>query len=298
MRSRLVAGLVLVLGVGAGLAGCTADSGQPASSGAYSGADAKQMAPEAPVGKESAPGAATDKAPAVASGQIAAERKLVRTAKIGLTAPDVKAAVDQARQIAVTAGGFTGAERTEAESASLTLSVPAERFDAVLGQLTSVPGTTVKTREQNAQDVTDQTVDVEARLATQRASVERVRALLARATSVSEITSIEGELTSRESELESLQRRRDSLAGSVAMSTVTLSVKAESAPTPPPPPDRSGFLGGLAGGWDAFLGFGGGLLTVVGAVAPFLLIGVPIGAVVWWLRRRRPAAPAAPAPTE
>jgi predicted lipid-binding transport protein (Tim44 family) len=77
------------------------------------------------------------------------------------------------------------------------------------------------------------------------------------------------------------------------MSTVTLSVKAESAPAAPPP-DRSGFFGGLAGGWDAFLGFGGGLLTVVGAVAPFLLlIGVPVGALVWWIRRRRPA-PAAP----
>jgi hypothetical protein len=293
MRSRLVAGLVLALGVGAGLAGCSSDSGTPASSGAYSGADSNAAAPEAPVGKESAPGQANDKAPAVASGQIATERKLVRTAKIGLTAQDVQAAVDQARQIAVTAGGFTGAERTESNSASLTLSVPADKLDAVLGQLTSVPGTTVKTREQNAQDVTDQTVDVEARLATQRASVERVRALLARATSVSEITSIEGELTSRESELESLQRRRDSLAGSVAMSTVTLSVKAESAPAAPPP-DRSGFSGGLAGGWDAFLGFGGGLLTVVGAVAPFLLlIGVPVGAVVWWIRRRRPV-PASP----
>jgi hypothetical protein len=297
MRSRLVAGLVLALGVGAGLAGCSADSGSPASSGAYSGADAKQMSPEAPVGKESAPGQADGKAPAVASGQITTERKLVRTAKIGLTAPDVTAAVDQARQIAVSAGGFTGAERTDADSASLTLAVPADRLDAVLGQLTSVPGTTVKTREQTAQDVTDQTVDVEARLATQRASVDRVRALLARATSVSEITSIEGELTSRESELESLQRRRDSLAGSVAMSTVTLSVKAESTPVAPPP-DRSGFFGGLAGGWDAFLGFGGGLLTVVGAMAPFLLlIGVPVGAVVWWVRRRRPA-PAAPASTE
>jgi len=292
MRSRLVAGLVLALGVGAGLAGCSADGGTSESSGAYSGADANVAAPEAPVGKESAPGQVNDKAPAVASGQIATERKLVRSAKIGLTAPDVKSAVDQARQIAVMAGGFTGAERTEYKSASLTLSVPADKLDAVLGQLTSVPGTTVKTREQTAQDVTDQTVDVEARLATQRASVERVRALLARATSVSEITSIEGELTSRESELESLQRRRDSLAGSVAMSTVTLSVKTESAPVAPP--DRSGFLGGLAGGWDAFLGFGGGLLTVVGAVAPFLLlIGVPVAAVVWWFRRRRPA-PAAP----
>ena len=201
-----------------------------------------------------------------------------------------------AEQIAIGAGGFTGAEHTDSSSATLTLSVPADKLDAALGQLATLSGTTVTSREQTAQDVTDQTVDVEARLATQRASVERVRALLARANSVSEIASVEGELTTRESELESLQRRRDALAGSVAMSTVTLSV---SAPAPAPANSGGGFLGGLAGGWDAFLAFGGGVLTVLGALAPFLLVlGTPAVAAFWWFRRRRAVSPVAPVEPE
>jgi hypothetical protein len=65
-----------------------------------------------------------------------------------------------------------------------------------------------------------------------------------------------------------------------------MSIRSVAAP-PPAEEDHSGFLGGLAGGWHAFLVFGGGLLTVLGAVAPFLLFVVPLGWLGWWLHRRR-----------
>jgi len=81
------------------------------------------------------------------------------------------------------------------------------------------------------------------------------------------------------------------------MATVAMTVRSVAAP-PPAQEDHSGFLGGLAGGWDAFLIFGGGLLTVLGAIAPFLLIVVPLAWVGWRLnRRRRPVKPE-PGPTE
>lgn len=75
-----------------------------------------------------------------------------------------------------------------------------------------------------AADVTEQLVDVESRIATQRASVERIRALLARAASVSEITSVESELTSprrpRSNKTRSNKTRRDgSREGGVAISS-------------------------------------------------------------------------------
>jgi hypothetical protein len=280
LGSRRVAGFVLALGVAGALAGCTADQKSASSSGA-----AVPMQPQ---------GGAVGKPDAAASAQVGAQdRKLVRTAKVALTSPEVKATVDQARQIVVAVGGYTSAEQTSSGSATLTLSVPADKLDGALEQLSVMPRTTVTSREQSAQDVTDQTVDVEARLSTQRASVDRVRALLARAQSVSEITSIEGELTSRESELESLERRRDALASSVAMSTVSLNVTAVAAPVAPPPDTGGGFLGGLAGGWDAFLTFGGGVLTVVGVLMPFLVVlGLPAAAAYLWLRRRRSLKPA------
>jgi hypothetical protein len=227
----------------------------------------------------------------------ATDRKLSRSARLELTATKVVDVVAEARGIALGAGGYTGQEATGESSATLSLAVPADKLDPVLDQLSHLGSSLVK-RELNTQDVTEQVVDVEARLATQRKSVERIRALLSQATSVSDITSIESELTSRESALESLEQQRNSLAGSVAMATVAMSIRSVAAPPPAPQEDRSGFFGGLAGGWDAFLTFGGGVLTVLGAVAPFLLIVVPLGWLGWRLnRRRRPVKPE-PGPVE
>ncbi|MFI7117973.1 DUF4349 domain-containing protein [Amycolatopsis sp. NPDC049868] len=288
LRWVAAAGIVLAL------AGCSANDSGGESAAMPMSADTKQAAPNqgAPQKEatDSAGKAGSDKAPAPAGQPGITDRKLVRTASLELTAPNVADVISQVRVITQGAAGYTGQESTQEKRASVNVIVPSERLDSVLDQLGKL-GKQQK-REVTATDVTEQMVDVESRLATQRASVERIRALLARATSVSEIASVESELTSREAELESLQKRRESLAGSVAMSTISLQVRAETVAAAEE--SRSGFLGGLADGWDAFLTFGGGLLTVLGAMAPFVLIfGVPVAALVWWLRkRRRPAEPA------
>ncbi|GAB3137901.1 DUF4349 domain-containing protein [Amycolatopsis stemonae] len=283
MRTRWRAALAITAAALA-LAGCSA-----AQNGASSTADSAGV-PAAP--QQGTGGKAESKVTPPQAG--ATDRKLSRSARLELTATKVVDVVAQARGIAVGAGGYTGQESTGDESATLSLAVPSDKLDPVLDQLSHLGSSMVK-RELNTQDVTEQVVDVEARLTTQRKSVERIRALLSQATSVSDITSIESELTSRESALESLEQQRNSLAGSVAMATVAMTIRSVAAP-PPPPEDHSGFLGGLAGGWSAFLTFGGGLLTVLGAIAPFLLVVGPLGWVAWRLNRRRRLAKPEPEP--
>lgn len=285
LGSRRVAGLVLAVGVVAVLAGCSsAGTSVPSNAAApLVGSAPNAAAPANANGK-----AAADEA--VPVGQVAAaDRKLVRTAALTLTAPDVTAAVGKARQVAVALGGYTGTETSSQGSASLTLAVPVDKLDTAVTQLAAVG--TVTSRQESTQDVTEQSVDLASRLATQRASVARMRDLLAKANSVSDIASIEGELTSREADLESLQNRSDALAGSVAMSTVTLSFSTPAAVPPPAPKSGGGFLGGLSDGWGAFETFADGAFKVLGAMAPFLvLLGGPVAAGAWWLRRRRRAA--------
>ena len=285
MRTRWRAALTAAAAVLA-LAGCSA-SGNGASSTADSAGPARM--PAAPQQGTGGTGKAEQgKAPEQVPQPGTTDRKLARSARLELTAAKVPDVVAQARGVAQSAGGYTGQESTGDDQATLALAVPAEKLDGVLDQLSRLGSSLVK-RELTTQDVTEQVVDVEARLATQRASVERIRALLARASSVSEIASVESELTSREATLESLERQQNSLAGSVAMATVSMTIRAVTAPAPAGP-GRSGFLGGLAGGWDAFLAFGGGVLTVLGAIAPFLIVLVPLGWAGWWLHRRRRAA--------
>ncbi|UKD53757.1 DUF4349 domain-containing protein [Amycolatopsis sp. FU40] len=274
MRTRwrcVLAGAALVL-----LAGC---------SGGTSADSARSAVASAPQQEGAAPKQGNAQASVPAPG--ATDRKLARSARLELTTPKTNDVLSRAKAIATGAGGYPGQESATDDSASLTLAVPAEKLDGVLDQLSGLGQ--VKRREISAQDVTAQVVDVDARLATQRASVDRMRALLAKAQSVSEIASVESELTSRQATLESLERQQASLAGQVAMATVSLSVTKQEAPAAP----AGGFFSGLSGGWDAFVAFCNGLVRVLGAALPFLIaFGIPAGAVFWWFRRRHRAKPA------
>jgi hypothetical protein len=226
--------------------------------------------------------------------QPGVDRKLIRTANLELASPNVVKVTKDARQIATDLGGFAGQEEVRSDEATLTLHIPSNQFDKAVDQLTGlVPDGDVKARSQTAEDVTEQLVDVESRIATQRTSVDRVRGLLARAQTVNEIVQIESEVTRREADLESLEKRREALNGQVALSKVTVKV-TKSGPVPVPAKESTGFLAGLTGGWHAFLATGGVLLRVLGALLPFLVVlGVPgVLALRWWRRRRPRLAPA------
>jgi hypothetical protein len=139
---------------------------------------------------------------------------------------------------------------------------------------------------------------VASRLRTQQASVDRIRALLAQATTVGEIVSIESELTQREADLESLEAQQASLSDLTTLSTITVTLLGPQAVAAKPKP--AGFIGGLDRGWHAFVASMVWLLMVIGAILPF---GALVG-LVWWLVRivmrrmqtRRPAV-AGVAPT-
>jgi hypothetical protein len=285
-RTRRTLAVIAVAGA-ALLAGC--------SSGMNSGASNVAVAPG---GSGSASGLSGDSAKAPqASGAnstalpAANGRQIVRTASISIKAEKVGDAVDGIRRAATDAGGYSSDENSGGDHGTLTLKVPADKLEAVLDKIASLGTPTA--RVEHAEDVTDQMVDVTSRLATQRASVDRVRALMDKASSLSDITQLESELTKREADLESLEQRHDSLAAQVATSTVTVDVSRTDAP-PPPPADQASFLSALGGGWHALIVTLNGIGVGLGALLPFLLvIGIPAGAVYYYVRRRkaRPQVP-------
>jgi uncharacterized protein (DUF1697 family) len=276
MNGRIV-GVMLMLGLATA---CTSGSGGSADSAAVA------------YGTEGASGTGEGEKPSAVGkqdiSQPGVDRTLVRTATIDLAAADVDKAVDHARDITATEGGYAGREEVREEFATLTLHIPSDRFDQALDALSGLGE--VISRVQSAEDVTEQVVDLDSRIATQRASVDRVRALLAKANTVDEVVRIEQEMTVREADLESLEQRRQTLAGQVAMSTVTIRVSRTDAALQRQD-ESSGFLAGLSDGWSAFLDAGAVTLRVIGAVLPFLLV-LAIPAVLVIRRRRRTTAPA------
>jgi hypothetical protein len=210
----------------------------------------------------------------------------IRVSDIGLAAADVST-------LATAAGGFVGGDDRTSDKdrshARLTLRVPSSRFsDVVTGISKLGRNGRDESRQLSTQDVTDQVTDLDARIATGQASVDRVRELLAKAQNIGEIVALESELSRREADLESLKARKRKLDDVTTLSTVTAVLLGPQAGATAEPGTGTGFLAGLKAGWHAFTSSMGVLLTVLGALLPWLAgLGLPVLVTLWALRRIR-----------
>ncbi|MEV1023771.1 DUF4349 domain-containing protein [Streptomyces sp. NPDC050264] len=216
---------------------------------------------------------------------------IIRTAALSVRVKDVPDALDRARTVTEDAGGIVGSETTDRdgdgrERSRVTLRVPQDAYEDVLDQLAG-SGRLLE-RNITAKDVTDQVVDVDSRIATQRASVARVRELMDRATKLSDVVTLEGELSNRQSELESLLARQSSLKDRTTLATITLKL-SETPAKSGSDDDDPGFLDALSGGWAAFVTALEWVAMALAAVLPFAAVA---GLFVFlWLRFVRPRRP-------
>lgn len=150
--------------------------------------------------------------------------------------------------------------------------------------------------EQSAQDVTEQLVDLDVRIANARESVVHVREFMDRAEDLTDLVTLEAELTRRQTELEQLEAQQRNLSERVAFSTVTVEI-LPTASVPEPVDDDDSLGDALRRGWDGFTAAAFGVVYVLAVLLPFLAVALVVGLVVLLvLRRRRRRGHAAPAP--
>jgi Domain of unknown function (DUF4349) len=174
-------------------------------------------------------------------------REIIYVVDLTVEVDDVGAAVRRASEMAAASGGFVASETIEGgENASITLRVPTETHSDIVTRLESLGE--VRNRVRTAEDVTEEVVDVEARIASQRRSIERIRALLDQAADIDDVVRIESELATREAELDSLLLRQEELAKLTTLATVTVTFIASGSTD-----DDVGFVSGLRAGWNALV---------------------------------------------
>ncbi len=298
LTTTLAAVAVVAAGLTA-LAGCSTggDDGQGADSADVAGSAVESPAPaqggdQSGAGGEAARDTASTVADVPAVLPAVQDRKLARRANIALTVADVDAAAAKVRAIAAAARGMVLAEAISSEPESpdlggfstITISVPTDALDETLDRLAGSARSTHATPPPRTSP--RQYVDTESRVKTMQASVERVRALMAEATRLADIVSLEAELSRRQADLESLQTQLAALEDAVDLAPIEVTLSTDETALEDRD-DDTGFLAGLAAGWEAFATSVTVLLTALGALLPFAvlaaLVGVPL---VVWLRRR------------
>lgn len=154
-----------------------------------------------------------------------AQRQIVKTGEVTIEVSNVSTAVGKVRALAVTLGGYVGDSQsgTGKDAATLTLRIPADRFDDALAELHKIPGQVVgeATREE---DVTSALVDLNARITNLEASEVQYRALLAKAEKVADILAVQDRLDAVRGQIEELKAQQNQLSGQASLSTLTVTV--------------------------------------------------------------------------
>lgn len=154
-----------------------------------------------------------------------ADQKIIKTGEISIEVPDVTKALARVRALALQLGGYVGGSQagTRDEPATLTLRIPANRFDDALDRLHELDGDVV-VEATSEQDVTSAVVDLEARIANLQASETQYRTLLGQAVKVEDILAVQTRLDDVRGQIEQLQAQHKELSSLTDLSTLTVTL--------------------------------------------------------------------------
>lgn len=190
------------------------------------GAPAAPAATAAPAAA-SAPAATTvqDETKGASSLDIA-ERQVISTGSVALEVEDVQDRVNQVRTIVESLGGFvenlssSGGE--ERQHATVSVRIPQPQFFTAMERITALGK--VLSQSVGSEDVTEQFIDLRARLRSAERQEESLLSLLSKAVSVSDVLTIERELSRIRSEVERMQGQLNFIERRVELATISISL--------------------------------------------------------------------------
>jgi hypothetical protein len=306
--------LALILALGLAVAACgdeAAETFSEVSSGLDQGGEGGSL--ETTIAAAEGP---TDEAADGSEVVDPAQRKVIRNASLELEADDTRATFEDIVDLVESVGGFVSsatvqpvASEDDPPEVSMVLRVPADELSSVMTRIKDMVEVVV-TESQNAEDVTAQFVDLEARLSNLEALEAELVALLAEVREQPEadpakLLLVFNEVSRVRGEIEQLQGQLNYLNDVVALATLSIYL----APTPAAVPiveddtwapidvardSLRNLVNGLQGIAEWGINFALYILPLL-----LLTLGIPLLVLYliyrWW-RKRRPAAPTPPTP--
>ena len=261
-----------------------------------------------PAAQDAAQGFFTATAFAPSSAQDL-DRKIIKTSNLIVVVESADTAIFRFTGIVSDFGGYIVSNRVYSDNnlrgATMVVAVPVERFEEALNLIRGVPKEIIQDFISSS-DVTEQYVDLEARLKNLEATAIRIRELLTRADTVEDALKINLELSNIESQIEQIKGKLNALSARTSFSTITIDMR-EPAPTPTPSPTPTVTPSPTSIAWrpdetvsravqtqnSLLRGLGDTLIWVGIVLLPYLIAALLIGLLVRWfvLKTRRKVTP-------
>lgn len=225
---------------------------------------------------------------------VSTERKIIRNADLQLESSVPEEAQQKISTIAESKGGFvvesqqrsSSSNVTTRDTVTMTVRVPAAKFNESLDEIRKVASRVV-VETVKGQDVTEEFVDIEARLKTKKALEEQFLEIMKQGKTVQDALQVQRELANVRGEIEQIEGRKRFLENQSSLSTIKILLQTPTAYSP----SSSGFFyqlgNAISSGFDFALKFILALVYFVIAILPFLLFVVlPIYLILRYFWRR------------
>lgn len=159
------------------------------------------------------------------------ERKVIQNASLSLFVSDSEAVMEAIKGIAEKYEGFIANAslneyRNGKKSGYVTLRVPGEKFNPAITDIKDL-AIRVDSESINADDVTEQFVDLEAQLRNYKAEEAQYLEIMKRAGEIKDVLQVTQQLSRVRGQIERIQGQLNYLSRRVALSTITVSITPE-----------------------------------------------------------------------
>lgn len=211
------------------------------------------------------------------------DRKIIKNGDLRFETANVEETTALIRTTVTELGGYIGNENIfdykDRIEYTVVVRVPENNFDHLVDKI-SLSAEKIESKNINSLDVTEEFIDVEARVETKKELETRYKEILKQASRVDEILNIEREIGKLRSEIESLEGRLNYLKNRVALSSLTITYYEKSSQ---PFGFFSKFYQALKNGWTYLLWF----IIILTSLWPFILLTLVILFVVFWVKQSR-----------
>ena len=226
----------------------------------------------------------------------AADRKIVRNADLTLDVPSTTETQHRITSIAESHGGFVvTSEAKQRENIDpskraidirLVVRIPSERFGATLDEIKKL-ASNLPAENVTGQDVTEDFIDLEARIKTQKALEVQFLEIMKQAREVADALEVQRQIADVRTEIEKLEGRKRFLENRSSLSTITVNIQSAKMITVNP----TGFGHTIRDAVSDSLELASGLLIffvrfVIVMVPVFVFVLLPSGLIVRYLMRR------------
>ncbi|MGP8322095.1 MAG: DUF4349 domain-containing protein [Methanosarcinaceae archaeon] len=214
-------------------------------------------------------------------------RKVITTADLSLEVDDASVAVDKIINITQNAGGFVSRSSvynnyyggSTGKAGYVTIRIPQSGFTPVMDEIGAIGSVTSKSI--SGRDVTEEFIDLSARLGNLEMQELRLLEILNMTTTVEEVLDVERELGRIRGEIESLTGRLNYLDDQVDLSTIDVHVIE-----PRPITHSWGLRDALSGSVNGFISTVNGLIVFIGYVLPLVVFVTVTGGAIIFIRNR------------